>query len=41
MIVLTGTTSQEHMEEDLNVLTIDFSREDFDAIDREVSKYTT
>ncbi|PHJ19479.1 aldo keto reductase family oxidoreductase, partial [Cystoisospora suis] len=40
MMVLTGTSSQAHMEEDVDVLTIDFSREDFDAIDNEVAKYT-
>ncbi|PFH31240.1 aldo/keto reductase family oxidoreductase [Besnoitia besnoiti] len=39
IVVLTGTTSEQHMREDLEVLSLDFSRQSFEAIDREVELY--
>ncbi|KEP61774.1 UNVERIFIED_CONTAM: aldo/keto reductase family oxidoreductase [Hammondia hammondi] len=40
VVVLTGTTSAQHMREDLDVLNVDFSQAAFDEIDAEVDKFT-
>ncbi|CBZ52566.1 putative aldo/keto reductase family oxidoreductase [Neospora caninum Liverpool] len=40
LVVLTGTTSETHMREDLDVLNLDFSQAAFDAVDSEVERFT-